>query len=115
MQAANSAPNGTAQQRQCRECGSDFAGERWQKLCWTCWREQRDADEREVRWQNGYDHGFLDGFRAGCSDRPQIDATLVNRALCLTHPDRHPAERAQEATAVTALLLELRQPKRHAA
>jgi hypothetical protein len=36
-----------------------------------------------------------------------LDSRLLRDAIQLTHPDRHPPERARAANAVTAALLEL--------
>lgn len=92
--------------RRCRDCGSRFVGESWQRLCWACWREQKDEQGRE----DVYDRGFAAGFAAGrrTAAAPSLDPALIARAIRLCHPDRHPAERAAEANAVTAQLLALR-------
>ena len=44
-----------------------------------------------------------------------LDPRLLRDAISLTHPDRHPPERAKTANAVTAALLELLQQTRRAA
>lgn len=99
--------------RRCAECGAPFTGERWQRLCWTCWREQRDEKALKAAWERGYDHGYAHGYRDGSADQPRalagVARDLLDQAVRLTHPDRHPAERAAEANAVTARLLELRE------
>jgi hypothetical protein len=96
-----------AGERRCRDCGTRFVGEAWQRLCWSCWREQKD----EQRSEDTYDQGFADGFATArrTAAAPSLDPDLLAHAIRLCHPDRHPAERAAEANAVTAQLLALRE------
>jgi hypothetical protein len=58
-----------------------------------------------------YDEGFRDGFTAGregmASHSANGDTRTLKRAVTLTHPDRHPAERQHEANEVPAELLTL--------
>ena len=71
--------------RRCTSCGVDFiAAKRYHRLCWTCW------------------HG--DQERRPPAARPLLDARTLREAIGLTHPDVHPAERRERATAVTAKL-----------
>jgi hypothetical protein len=87
--------------RPCRRCGEPFESDRpHHRLCWRCFWELRDA-------------GHFAGAD-GKSERPAnaapaltLDPRLLRAAVSLTHPDRHPAERAEMATAVTAGLLDL--------
>ena len=72
--------------RACHACGERFQGETWQRLCWQCWRDRREADDRG----EAYQRGFRDGLSA---------------AVRLCHPDRHPAERFELANKTTAALL----------
>ena len=84
------------------------------RLCWRCWRAQKDLEALEKAFRQGFD----EGYRAAARDhgrarfqRPQptaFDGELLRRAISLCHPDRHPPERAGEANAVTAELLALR-------
>jgi hypothetical protein len=92
--------------RRCDSCCATFDGERWQKYCSTCWRERRRVDELAGE----YHRGFLAGIAAAQRvDRPQVlRDDLLRRVIALCHPDRHPPERAAEANAITAELLELR-------
>jgi hypothetical protein len=89
--------------RTCRDCRAEFAGEDWQRLCWRCWRERRDAKRDDA----AYERGYSDGFRAGSEVTKTLDADLLKRTIALTHPDRH-ADRFAEANEVTARLLNLR-------
>jgi hypothetical protein len=111
----NNAPGrgSPAAKRQCRSCAREFVGESWQRLCWACWRSEREERDSEAVWQKGYDHGLLigrrEGYRDGIEDRPTgIESNLLERAIRLCHPDRHCPERAAEANAVTAALLNMR-------
>jgi hypothetical protein len=61
----------------CHCCGSTFEPQKpHHRLCWPCWR-------RAI----------------------PVDVDLVRTAVVLTHPDRHPLERADVANRVTAELL----------
>ncbi|MGH2964233.1 MAG: hypothetical protein ACRDMH_02465 [Solirubrobacterales bacterium] len=76
----------TAAYRVCRRCGGGFYPMRashW--LCRACWR-----------------HGHR-------RSRITPDAELLLRAISLCHPDRHPAERRDEATRTTQELLAARE------
>jgi hypothetical protein len=73
--------------RRCQTCGTTFDGEWWQRRCWPCWREPRDGEERKAAYRRGYAEGFA------AAAQPPLDGELVRRAVALTHPDRHPAER----------------------
>jgi hypothetical protein len=122
--------------RTCRACRKHFEGEPWQRLCWPCWRAQKeaqerreDAQEREDAYQRGYykgridglaaghHDGFVEGLAAGHSDArrrqakpaPPLDVKLIAQAISLCHPDRHPPERFEIANAVTAGLNALRE------
>lgn len=89
--------------RRCVSCGATFEGQRWQKICWPCWRKKRDSEEAR--------EAYLVGFRDGQAStwQPPLDPELLRRAVALTHSDRHPPERFAEANAVTAALLNLRE------
>jgi hypothetical protein len=99
--------------RTCTRCRERFEAKgNWQKLCWPCWREERDGEERDgeerdkifaVGFADGYVTGLLDGRRGG------LDESTLRAAIVLCHPDRHPPERAAEANRITAALLELRE------
>jgi hypothetical protein len=74
--------------RVCKRCGDAFYPDRdWHRLCWGCWR--REHPRRP----------------AGAV----LDAATLRQAIALTHPDRHPPERHEEATLVTQALLAARQ------
>jgi hypothetical protein len=96
--------------RVCRECDTRFEGQRWQRLCWRCWREQKDAEARRDEYQKGFIAGMAAGAKLGHgAKRSRFDRDLLTAAIQLTHPDRHPAERRDLATSTTASLLELRE------
>lgn len=92
--------------RSCQSCGTTYDGERWQKVCWTCWRKRKDADDADRAYQRGYAAGHAAAARAAS---PRLDGDLLKAIIALCHPDRHPAERAADANAVTALLLNMRE------
>jgi len=103
--------------RWCTECGADFeARGDWQRLCWRCWREQKDRDQTAAAYDRGYAAGYKDGsaVRARAHFRP-LDAGLLRDLIQLAHPDRHPVERAPIANRATAALLELLERERRAA
>ncbi len=88
--------------RACHACGERFQGETWQRLCWQCWRDRREADDRG----EAYQRGFRDGLAAAHQQpAPQLDRDLISAAVRLCHPDRHPAERFELANKTTAALL----------
>jgi hypothetical protein len=70
--------------RTCDRCQEHFDGKDWQKLCWRCWREDKDAEQQR---RNAYDRGYGDGVEAAHRNgQMPLDADLVRRALVLTHP-----------------------------
>lgn len=99
----------------CSTCGSEFERKHsWQRLCWSCWRKQKDAEiETEA-----YSRGFTAGLEAArvreraaqrqnhAGAMPDGLADYLPRLIQLCHPDRHDGSSA--ATAVTQWLLELR-------
>jgi hypothetical protein len=87
--------------RTCPDFGEEFSGEHWQRLYWSCWRAHRDQELED----DAYDRGFAAGRRTSRS----LDSDLIDRAIRLCHPDRHPPERFSEAKATTARLLAPRQ------
>jgi len=94
--------------RQCRICGLPFEGESWQRLCWPCWRAQKERTAEQA----AYHRGFTDGLTAARSQqavRPAVlDDAFLRDLLQLVHPDHQPSERAVVANRVTAALLTLR-------
>jgi hypothetical protein len=71
----------------CDSCGEPFVAARpYHRRCWDCWH-------RAPRPTGGDDLGRLIG--------------LIREAVLLTHPDRHPPERGEQATRTTARLLGL--------
>lgn len=89
----------------CRDCGAPFDGERWQRLCWSCWRNRRDGQGRD----DAYHRGFTAGLAAARGrPAPALDDSLLRDVIALCHPDRHPRERYELANATTARLLALR-------
>lgn len=81
-------------------------------LCRVCFAESRgdlDMAFAEIAWQQGYALGYRRGqLDASHSEQTLISESLVNDALILTHPDRHPQERFTAANSVTARLIALR-------
>jgi hypothetical protein len=101
--ASRAQSSARATRRKCVECGTPFEGQHWQRLCWGCWRAEKDQEAQE----NAYDQGFRDGLREG-SKHSGIDRELLAAAIQLAHPDRHPPERYDLATKTTSALLDLR-------
>ena len=72
--------------RVCRRCDDGFYPARASHyLCRKCWK--REAERGRAQ---------------------QLDEDVLQDAIALTHPDRHPVERRDEATRVTQRLLEAR-------
>ena len=95
--------------RPCTRCGDSFAAKAaWMRLCWDCWRADRDAVIDEAAYLRGYNAGAADAM-------PEVEVALLREAIKLTHPDRHPRERADQANRVTARLLEMLDRQRVAA
>jgi hypothetical protein len=106
--------------RYCTQCREPFTAKGdWQRKCWDCWHAKRDgrAHHDDSARPRTYADGWRDGFRAGEAAARQagsrrggseLDADLLRDAVALTHPDRHPIERADAANRVTAALLQLR-------
>lgn len=106
-------PAKSAAPRSCAGCGDTFRGEPWHLHCWACWREQRDGEAIQAAFDRGYTAGYKDAAsdhvrRAFQRPSETRFRELAARAVRLTHPDRHWPERADEANAVTAALLEFR-------
>lgn len=98
---------------ECIRCGNYFdnRGDDWKTYCARCYKAMKNQEADEVRkaWNDGYSAGRIAGRREG---RESVDIELIQRAVRLTHPDRHPPERFEEANALTALLLALVQGRR---
>ncbi len=114
----------------CIRCGTWFEPKgSWQRKCWPCWRQERDDEPQiEDRYTKGFNEGREKGYAAGYADgrtegyamgkrdgertaRPannvQVgawDKDTLRELIQLTHPDRHPPERAHLANRVTARL-----------
>lgn len=74
--------------RRCCSCDKPFRPEfRSMRLCWPCWRQLRSEEEKPRTVVVS-----------------PVDAALLKRAISLCHPDRHPPERADLCTRVTAAL-----------
>lgn len=96
--------------RTCTKCHAQFdARGDWQKLCWECWRKQKDAEQLDDEYGRGFDAGFRAGRDlAGRRSVSALDPEPPRSVIALCHPDRHPPERFQEANRGTSALLELR-------
>lgn len=100
--------------RTCGDCGCEFDGEQWMSRCKPCFIAHKRAEERQQRrdyeegYGDGYDAGYRDGHRTA-SWAVAVPPTLIREAISLTHPDRHPPERAALANRVTAGLIELKE------
>jgi hypothetical protein len=98
--------------RNCRRCGRRFQTDRaHHRLCWPCFWEVDAAGE----WRKPPPEWETPPRREPAPPMPHLDARLLRDAISLTHPDRHPPERARTANAVTAALLELLNAARDAA
>ncbi len=90
----------------CDRCRSPFETKAdWHRLCWECWRKQRDNELRRDAYNDGYDAGMR---RSRLYPAPTpLDTGTLRDLVQLCHPDRHPPERAALANQVTAHLLNL--------
>jgi hypothetical protein len=86
--------------RICPRCGEWYTGEHYWKVCLTCFKRERDAERHA--------EAYRDGYKAGVAASTPLDDETLMAIIRLTHPDRHPAERRDEATRVTAMLLAMR-------
>lgn len=93
-----------SERRRCTRCANAFDGEPWQRLCWSCWRERKDAEQRHSEYERGWHAGRV----AAVPRQGALDSTLLRDVISLCHPDRHPVERYELANATTARLLALR-------
>jgi hypothetical protein len=76
--------------RVCRRCDDAFyPAHASHYLCRACWKADRDR-------------------RAARRRVSELEEDLLRGAIALTHPDRHPVERRDEATRITQRLLEAR-------
>jgi len=74
-------------------CGESFLAERpWHRMCWPCRRAREDAETRATRPVTEPREVLV------------LDSRSIRAALALTHPDRHPPERAEQATRTTQAL-----------
>ena len=114
---------GAVTRKRCASCGLLFNGESWQRLCWDCWRADRDREEIADRLHAAYNRGYRDGERANTTARDaaygrgyadgqreaaSLPPGLLGDLIRLCHPDRHPPERSELANRVTARLLEMK-------
>jgi hypothetical protein len=80
-------------------------------VCKVCAKE---ADKRRRNaWKDPtpderYKEGFDAGARAALTRLACLDADMLKEAAALTHPDRQPPERRDQAERVTAVLLAAR-------
>jgi hypothetical protein len=79
--------------RPCTNCGGWFEPSKpFHRQCWDCWHEAHDEDPPRPR-------------AVGREVVSPLDSVTLRGAIALVHPDRHPPERQEEATAITAKLL----------
>jgi len=109
-----------SEQKECPNCGRRFQPVlRTHLLCRVCFHERsRDYDMAlaEEAWRSGYRLGFQRGHADGVGNaEPFISLGLLDAAIALCHPDRHPEERFHNANGTTAALLAARKRLREAA
>jgi hypothetical protein len=103
--------------RDCSSCGGPFEPRfPSHRLCWRCWREDKDRALRDAAWSQGYADGYRDGrldtlrhsngHQVGTSP-PGLPDLLALIKLC--HPDRHPGPQFELANQMTAELIRLRE------
>ena len=101
--------------RFCTDCGRRFdALGDWQRRCKDCYRDHKHR-ELAGAYDEGYSRGYADGIRHGESHHrhaaqpalPSFSVERLRALVQLTHPDRHPPERAELANRATAHLLDL--------
>jgi hypothetical protein len=114
----------------CEKCHGTFDAQgAWQKLCWDCWRSRetsrarngdlsalsgRAANLLDEAYEAGRARGFDEGYDAASADARRrnghdgVDGALLRELIVLCHPDRHPAERFEQANRVTAQLVSMR-------
>jgi hypothetical protein len=97
--------------KHCTRCHEPFEpAAPFHRLCWRCWRQERDEAATAEAYHNGYNDGLRDSFSSSLRNSAgQLSTELLRDVVALTHPDRHPPERAEQATRVTAELLALRE------
>lgn len=96
----------------CESCGRAFTpalpGHR---VCRVCWFEREGDYEMalaDLAWQRGYE--LAEERTADHSERigKALDSLPLRDVISLCHPDRHPAERCEQANRGTRELLALR-------
>ncbi len=95
--------------RTCRTCGAHFNGLPFHYLCKSCFKTKMET-ERYREMFDAREQGYRAGYAAGAASA--LPANVVQDAIRLTHPDRHPVERVELATRVTQELLALRDARR---
>jgi hypothetical protein len=82
-------------------------------LCRVCYFERHGDYEMalaEESWRRGFGFGYQRGHVDALEARqPILPAPLLDAAIALCHPDRHPEERSRQANALTADLLAARE------
>lgn len=97
----------------CVDCVQVFdARGDWQRRCYACYRDHKARTDAGKAYARGREDGIEIGRRMALRSMPRptretLDSDLLRSLIRLTHPDRHPAERAEEANAATATLLDL--------
>ena len=96
----------------CESCGRDFTpalpGHR---VCRVCWFEREGDYEMalaELAWRRGYELAVERAIDESGRMGKALDSLPLRDVISLCHPDRHPAERCQQANRATRELLALR-------
>ena len=86
--------------RYCAQCDQTFeAAKAWHRLCWTCWRANKDRGA----WADGY----AAGLAADRHNQP-LSGRDLHDLIVLVHPDHQPPERGEMANRLTAKLIAMR-------
>jgi hypothetical protein len=101
--------------RICGSCGDGFTPSApHHRLCWTCWRKERDEATLDEQYQSGFADGLKAAMRSSLRRGTELDANVLRDAITLCHPDQHP-DAPDTAHRVTRALLEQWNAERRAA
>jgi hypothetical protein len=95
----------TTSRRVCADCGDEFEGEHFMRVCKPCYAKQRRAEADQLRAQIVRLEKEVDYWqrvamrRARIASMPDDFAEMLPRLLQLAHPDKHAnSETANRAT-----------------